>query len=400
MTRHALIAGGGIAGPALALFLNKAGIASTVYEAYPEMDDIGGGLQIAPNGMHVLDRLGIAKEIIFQGVESEQFSFENQHGKVLGIIANGPAARYGMPAVMIARSAVHRALLSEAERCGIPIHYGKRLQRFTCESSGVVAEFDDGTAAEGSLLIGADGIHSRTRELLFPEGPRPVYTGLFTIGGFASHPGLVPASPKEMRRTHLIFGKDGFFGYGYFDRRNPNTVMWWSHLPRPWDDKSKEYKSWPTEELRRELLERHRDWPDPVATILQSATELLRGPVHDVPSLPAWSKGRVLLIGDAAHAISPHAGQGASLALEDAMTLGKLLRNPQTAHERAFELFEQQRRNRVERIVTEARRRGDRKQSLSPGEAWVRDRVISVLARVLGSRMHDWMYSYKIAWEG
>lgn len=134
--------------------------------------------------------------------------------------------------------------------------------------------------------------------------------------------------------------------------------------------------------------------------ILRSATELLRGPIHDVPSLPAWWKDRVLLIGDAAHATSPHAGQGASLALEDAMELAKLLRNAQCGHEQVFLRFAEERRGRVERIIAEGRKRGDRKRNLTPAAARIRDLVITVLARVWGHRMNDWMYSYKIAWEG
>lgn len=400
MKREALIVGGGIAGPALAIFLNKAGIASKVFEAYPQADDIGGGMQIAPNGMHVLREIGVAEEILANGVESEEFCLENQRGKKLGVISNGPAGKYGMPAVQIARSAVHRALLAEAERRGIPIAYGKRLRRWRPQASGIIAEFDDGAVAEGSLLIGADGIHSRTRELIFPDGPRPLYTGLFTIGGFASHPSLVPASEREMRRAHMIFGLDGFFGYGYFDKRRPDTVMWWSHLQRDGEPNGAEYRSWPAEELRKELLAHHRGWPEPVETIVRNACDLLRGPVYDVPSLPAWSSDRVLLIGDAAHAISPHAGQGASLALEDAIALAKLLRDSPNSHEEAFERFVLERRNRVERIVAEARRRGDGKKTLTPQAAWVRDRIISVLTRVWGGRMNDWMYSYRIAWEG
>lgn len=107
----------------------------------------------------------------------------------------------------------------------------------------------------------------------------------------------------------------------------------------------------------------------------------------------------MLLIGDAAHAISPHAGQGASLALEDAMALGKLLSNAQASHQEVFKRFTLERRGRVERIIAEARRRGDGKKTLAPTGAWIRDRIISVLARVRGDRMNDWMYSYKIDWE-
>ena len=400
MEKRVLIAGGGVAGPALALFLEKAGIAASVFEAYAERADIGGSLQIAPNGMWVLEELGLAGHIAAQGVASEEFSLENQQGEWLGSVTNGPASKYGIPAVQIARSVLHRTLLEEMVRRRIPMIYGKRLRQIRCDDCAVEAAFADGSAVRGTLLIGADGLHSRTRELLFPHGPRPRYTGLFTVGGFARHPRLAPATPRELSRMHMIFGRDGFFGYGYFDPLRPDTVMWWSHLARAREPAREEYRSWPNEEIRRELLERHEGWHVPVRTILESATELLRGPVFDVPSLPAWSRQRALLIGDAAHAISPHAGQGASLALEDAMLLGKLLRDGLSDHEACFARFAAARRRRVERIVREARRRGDGKQTLSPRGAWMRDRFLSLFARFRGDRMNDWMYSYRIAWEG
>lgn len=403
MYEHVLIIGGGIAGPSLALLLHQAGISSAVYEAYPEAEDIGGGLQIAPNGMQVLGQIGIAGRILAQGVVGEELSFENQNGAVLARVGNGRGQRYGFPAVQIARNALHKGLKDEAERLGVSIAYRKRLIDISSQCDGVVARFEDGALAEGTILIGADGVHSRTREIVLPDGPRPAYTGIVTVGGFASHPGLVLASPLEMGRQHMIFGREGFFGYGYFDPRNPSRVMWWSHLERAREPLKEEYMRWAIEQLRSELLERHHGWTQPVQTILRSATELMRGAVYDVASLPTWWKDRVLLIGDAAHAISPHAGQGASLALEDAMLLAKLLRERQGthqgSHEETFARFMQARRARVEKVIAEARKRGDGKRVLTPAQAWVRDRFLSILLRARGERMNEWMYTYTIDWE-
>ncbi len=403
MYEHVLIIGGGIAGSSLALLLHQAGISSAVYEAYPQAENIGGGLQIAPNGMRVLERIGMAARLLTQGVAAEELSFENRSGTVLARVGNGRGRRYGFPAVQIARSALHKGLVDEAARRGIPIAYRKRLIDISFGCDGVVARFEDGTSAEGTILIGADGVHSRTRGIILPDGPRPAYTGIFTVGGFASHPELVPADALEMERQHMIFGREGFFGYGHFDPQNPSRVMWWSHLERAREPLKEEYVRWPTEQLRGELLERHHGWQQPVQTILRSATELMRGPVYDVASLPTWWKDRVLLIGDAAHAISPHAGQGASLALEDSMLLAKLLRERQVgcqeSHAETFARFVQARRVRVEKVVAEARKRGDGKRVLTPAQAWVRDRFLSILLRASGERMNDWMYSYAIDWE-
>src|SRR6202012_1335158 len=123
-----LVIGGGIAGPAIALFLKKAGFEPIVFEAYEHASDIGGGIQLAPKGEGVLDQLGLAVPLLKEGLESAEFSFENQSGTVLARIPNGPAARYGLPSVFISRAVLHETLLSELDRQKISIHYSKRLQ--------------------------------------------------------------------------------------------------------------------------------------------------------------------------------------------------------------------------------------------------------------------------------
>jgi 2-polyprenyl-6-methoxyphenol hydroxylase-like FAD-dependent oxidoreductase len=120
---HAIIIGGGIGGPAVSLFLRRAGIESRIFEAYPEPTTTGGGFQIAPNGMRVLNALGLADEVRAAGVSSSDFVFRNQQGKVIaqmGVSGSG----YG---VTILRSAFHRILLDEISRHGVPVHYGKCL---------------------------------------------------------------------------------------------------------------------------------------------------------------------------------------------------------------------------------------------------------------------------------
>ena len=161
--RVALVVGGGIAGPAVALFLKTAGYVPLLFEAHSQSSNIGGGLQIAPNGMHVLQRLGVTSPVLEQGVESAELCFENQFGKSLGCIPNGPASVYGTPGVQVARSVLHKALLDELFSQGIQIQYSKRVHEIWSYEHGVSAQFEDGSTAEGSILIGADGTLSRTR---------------------------------------------------------------------------------------------------------------------------------------------------------------------------------------------------------------------------------------------
>ncbi len=305
--------------------------------------------------MRVLSQLGLAEPLRCLGIESAEFSFEDQSGKVLACITNGPASRYGLPAIFIRRSLLHSALLDELERQQIPVHYSKRLQAVTASASNVAAEFADGMRAEGAILIGADGIHSQTRRIVFPDTPPPSYTGLMVVGGFAQNPALQPAAGELQSRAHMIYGPNGFFGYGYYDPANPTAVMWWSHQQRLTEPSKKEFKSVDPDRMRLDLMEQHRDWAEPVPTIVRSAQRILWGPIHDLPDLRAWSNDRVVLVGDAAHAISPHAGQGVSLALEDAMCLANHLRN--VSYPDAFLAYQRDRQPRVEKIVAEARKR-------------------------------------------
>jgi len=392
-----LIIGGGIAGPAIALFLKKAGLQPIVFEAYERASDIGGGLQIAPNGMQVLSQLGLAEPLRTLGIESAEFCFQDQSSKLLACIPNGPASRYGLPAIFVSRSVLHAALLSELERQQIPIHYSKRLQAIASNATCVTAEFADGSRAEGSILIGADGIHSQTRRSVFPETPAPFYTGLMVIGGFAQDPSLQPANSKLQSRAHMIYGTNGFFGYGYYDPANPSTVMWWSHQQRVQEPSKEELHSMDPDSLREQLIQQHSGWAEPVPTILRSAQRILWGPIHDLPDLKTWSKDRVVLIGDAAHAISPHAGQGVSLALEDALCLAKHLRD--LSYTEAFVAYQRERQARVEKIVAEARKRGDAKHALTPGAAKIRNFMLGMFLRLRGNRMFEEAYRYAAEWD-
>jgi 2-polyprenyl-6-methoxyphenol hydroxylase-like FAD-dependent oxidoreductase len=394
--RVALVMGGGIAGPAVALFLKRAGYIPFVFEAHSRGSNIGGGLQIAPNGMHVLQQLAIARPLLERGVESAELCFENQFGKKLGCIPNGPASLYKTPAVQVARSVLHDALLDELTAKGVPIQYSKRLKNISFEENEVSAHFEDGSTAEGSILIGADGIHSLTRQIIFPSTQVPRYTDLVTIGGFASHPSLRAIDDEQQSRTHMVFGQNGFFGYGYCDQSDPSTIMWWSHLDRTTEPGADELRSATMQELQAKLLSHHRGWAEPVELILLHATRILWGPVHDLPALPQWSRERVVLIGDAAHAISPHAGQGVSLALEDALILAKHLQTRDYCD--AFRYFQEDRQKRVNKIVATARKRGDNKHALPPKAAKIRDFMMSLYLRFRGTHINDETYGYKIDW--
>jgi 2-polyprenyl-6-methoxyphenol hydroxylase-like FAD-dependent oxidoreductase len=255
----------------------------------------------------------------------------------------------------------------------------------------VTAEFADGTFAEGDLLIGADGVNSATRQLALPDLPAPDFTGMIGVGGFTSE-ALLPAT--EQHAMTFAFGGRGFFG---FSGSGDGQAMWWTNLPRSSPLSREELQQTSTDALRRELLARFGDYFAPVPRFIEESESILQLNIFDIQSLPSWHAGRVLVLGDAAHAVSPSAGQGASLALEDAMLLARLLRDADD-YAAAFRAFEAERKPRVQRIVAEGRRRGGDKQLVGPLQAKVRELMLRVMLNAFGKHADDWVWRYQVDW--
>jgi len=386
--RKALIIGAGIAGPVAALFLKRAGIDAAVYEAWPYSTGIGGGLQIAPNGMHVLAELGLADEMIGCGSIAESFDFYSRRGVKLGSINRNMRERFGQPAVNMRRATLNEILIDKAWCAGVELHFEKRLARIEDRADQpIIAHFTDGSSAEGDFLIGADGVHSVARQHVVPNGPQPFDTGLVGFGGFVPRSVLDAAAIGP--RIEATFGQSGFFGYGFCSPALDQGAMWWSTQPSIRIDAAT-FRTMDEEALKQHLRDFHAGWHDPIPRIIDAAESVTD--TLDVATLPIWSRGRTVLIGDAAHATSPHAGQGASLALEDALRLTWLLQQGQELRS-TFESFEAERRSRAERIVALARRNGARKREFTAASAWIRDRMLKVLIPFTSKGM-DWMYAY------
>lgn len=386
----ALIIGAGIAGPVTAIFLRRAGFDVQLFEAWPYSTGIGGGLQIAPNGMHVLAEIGLADEMIAAGSVCEAFEFLTQSGSRIASINRNMKQRFGQPAVNMCRSALMEALVNKAWSENVELHFEKRLARIEDRADQpVVVHFTDGTSAEGDFVIGADGVHSAVRQHVIPDGPRPFDTGLIGFGGFV--PRVLIEDFGVGQRVIATFGRSGFFGYG-FSSTDPETgAMWWSTQPSHGVDAAT-FRAMDQDMMRRHLLDFHAGWHDPIPRILQAADDIAVTDTLDVATLPTWSRGRTLLIGDAAHATSPHAGQGASLALEDAMRLGRLMALRKELRE-TFQAFEEERRGRAEKTVAIARRNGNSKHAFSATGAWVRDWMMRLLVPLTSKGM-DFMYAY------
>jgi 2-polyprenyl-6-methoxyphenol hydroxylase-like FAD-dependent oxidoreductase len=288
------------------------------------------------------------------------------------------------------RATLNEAILAKARRDNIAVTFEKRLVSIEDRADRpIAAHFADGSSVEGDFLIGADGVHSAVRAHVIPDGPRPFDTGLIGFGGFVPRSTLNTASIGQHVKT--TFGQSGFFGYGLCSPDPRDGVMWWSTQPAHGIDAAT-FRAMGQDALKRHLRNFHAGWHDPIPRLLETAENIVVTATLDVATLPTWSRKRTILIGDAAHATSPHAGQGASLALEDAMRLARLLHAGDELGA-TFEKFERERRPRAERIVALARRNGNQKREFSPAGAWIRDRMLKLLIPITARGM-DWMYSY------
>jgi 2-polyprenyl-6-methoxyphenol hydroxylase-like FAD-dependent oxidoreductase len=391
---RALIIGGGVAGPATALFLRRAGWDVEIFEAADEPDAYAGlFLNVATNGLAVLDQLGLRERLVAEGHRSPHLVMWSSTGKQLGTVPNGPAREPERGSVVVRRGILHRVLREAAQEAGIPIAFGARLERIEETDAAVRAIFADGRAADGDVLIGADGVGSPTRRHIDADAPAPAYSGLVGLGGFARVPGLAPTPETQ----HMVFGRRSFFGYLV---REDGEVYWFANITRPATDRAA-LRAVPAEKWLATLRELHADDPYPVPQILEHATGEVGGyPIDDLPHVPHWSRGRVVAVGDAVHATSPSAGQGASLALEDAITLARCLSDAAVLAS-AFCVLLGMRLPRGVSVLGYARAINKQKRvTRSRLGIAIRDAMLPMfLRKARDDARNDWLYNHEIAWD-
>jgi len=388
--KTALIIGGGLAGPVAAIALHKAGIRATVYEAYEAAaDNVGAMLGIAPNGLNALDVVGAGEEIRRVAIPVSSMIMQSWTGKRLAEFGAVP----GPPILHVVwRAELYRALHDAAAQRGIAIEHGRRLTHAEHTGHGVTALFADGSSAEGDILVGADGIRSTVRTLIDPAAPQPGYTGLLGLGGWAS--GETPSTTDGA--MYMTFGRRAFFSHATAGGR----TGWFANLPRPEPMTLTEANAISPTEWLRTLNDTFADDRIPAVDIIRRTdpAELIPvGGMEILPAVPRWHAGRMVLIGDAAHAPSPSSGQGASQAIESALQLARCLRD--LPIDEAFPTYERLRRPRIDRIVAMARRT-NRNKAAGPLARIVRDLLMPVTMKLLAKpEKMAWLTDHRIDWD-
>lgn len=325
------IIGASVGGLTLALVLKRYGVSSRLFELRDQEHSFDGAVSLTPNALRVVDSIGAYSRIKPQGYNFEAMTFltDPEH-EVTGKLYFGQKDVYGYNGIRITRQVLIHELRHMVTQAGIEIHYNKKFTKVVSEDeSGVEFEFADGTREKSAILVGADGIHSKVRSYLFPD-IQPNY------GGFLGLTYCFPRAnvqldkdfplPVSLRGKHGSFiitpqaegGKEIFVGRQY--KYEPQDRAGWSAMLR---DKK----------VVVDMLQRDPNAWTPLVQSVQAQASTPEAhflnvwPFYTVPKMDRWhsSAGKVVILGDAAHAIPPSAGQGANQAFEDAYGFGRLL---------------------------------------------------------------------------
>jgi 2-polyprenyl-6-methoxyphenol hydroxylase-like FAD-dependent oxidoreductase len=377
MSKKLVIAGGGIGGLTAALALNRAGFDVAVYERAPTFTEIGAGMSLWPNATRVLRSMGVLEQVIVSGDPVTQFNLYRPSGKPISAIA---MTGFQTPALCIHRADLHRALRSQLpEACLIP---GQRVESFEQDSDGVIARFEGGQEVRADGLIGADGINSAIRGQIHGQS-EPIYRGYCIWRGIAPEiPGAVRGHISETWGSGRRFGVMPI-GQG--------RVCWYATR------NSARLQSDAPEGRKAEVSALFKNWHWPIPELIEAtnSADIIKNDARDRNSIKRWGDGRVTLLGDAAHPITPNVGQGACMAIEDAACLAKslLASSDMTS---GFRTYEALRGSRTARMARQARRIGVIGQWENPWVVRGRDLMTRlVLSRSPDTQLNT-MYAYEI----
>jgi salicylate hydroxylase len=375
----AAVVGGGIGGLAAAAALTRAGIEASVYEQAAELGEIGAGVLIGPNSVRLLHRLGLADAIDEAGGWVGEGSTYWRHdgtrvAPVLTTDSSGWAAMYGM----------HRADLVDVLRRAVPgerIHPGHRAVSAEQSADKACVTFANGAVAEADLVIGADGIHSALQPFV-TEQATPVFSGQISYRGVLEA-SRVPWWPERIFQVWMGEGKHVIV----FPVRAGRMLNFVCFLPA---DKAMR-ESWSAPGDPDALRAAFEGFATPVTDLLRQVDSTFWWGLYDREPLAEWTSGRLALLGDAAHPMLPHLGQGANQSIEDAFALAAVLRDAAAAEvPAALRRYAQVRRRRTDVVQANSRRNGERYDQVNR-TADGRDREL-----IDARQLRTWLYDYDV----
>ena len=350
---RAAIIGGGMGGLATANALMQRGLDVTVFEQASQLGEVGAGIFVYPNSLRQLERMGFREALARVGAKVGPGSqYNRMDGSVVGNItttdSTGWNGMYGM----------HRADILNALAATLPaqaVRTGHRATGFSQTADKAIVRFANGESFEADLVVAADGINSALQPFVVEPSP-PEYSGFRAYRGLVSRDRL-DSWPDQ---THQVWMGEGKH-FMVFPVRSGTLLNYVGFVPTPHET----IESWSAIGDRDELAASFADWDPRVTNLLSKVESCFWWGLFDRRPLSNWTNGRLTLLGDAAHAMRPHLGQGANQAVEDAVALGVILEGRSSAEVPAMlRAYEDLRRPRTAMIQAEARQNGRRYDSL------------------------------------
>ncbi len=385
LNKKAIIIGAGIGGLCTAIELQRTGWKVSIWDKANSLTGLGAGIVLAPNAMFVLEKLGVANDIRNHGSKVDKAVILSWDGKeIMCLPTDIQAQKYGTHSYLIHRGALQTILRNKLKK-ETSLHIQKELLQFSESEHKVTAFSKDGSTEEADVLIGADGLHSKVREILF--GPQPL-----RYSGYTALRGICTLKDNVLMDEHgggfEAWGKGKRFG---FTKIGKGKYFWFTAINTP------ENKEIPKLERKTKALHLLNGWCDPINAIIQAthSDDILHHDIFDRTPLTYWSSNRVTLLGDAAHPMLPNLGQGGAQAMEDAFVLTQSL-NSTTDITKALKEYEEKRIPRTTKVVKQSRRMGRLVQIENPLILQARNTMLRRLpTKLFIDRMH-WVVGYKI----
>ncbi|MGF1482234.1 MAG: FAD-dependent urate hydroxylase HpxO [Cyanophyceae cyanobacterium] len=343
----AVIIGAGMAGLAAGIALRQSGYSVEVYEKTRKLRPAGAGISLWSNGIKVLNKLGLGKEVAAIGGQMNRMAYRTHTGELLNDVNLLPLVeQVGQRPYPVSRTDLQHIMLSAFGEGDVRL--GMRCVEVKQDQDSATAIFEDGSTATGDVIIGADGIHSVVRTYLAGQKIEPRYAD------YVNWNGLVEASPDLVDKDAWII----YVGEGKRASMMPvgnNRFYFFFGCPKP---KGTEI---PPGGIRAELEATFKGWAQPVQNLIQQLDpeDTNRLEISDLDPLPHIVKGRIALVGDSAHATTPTLGQGGCQAMEDAEVLCRYLVTTNISVEDALKRYEAERKERVYNLTLKARKRTD-----------------------------------------
>ena len=367
MKRVAII-GGGIGGLATAIALRRAGIEADVYERSPHFGEVGAGITLWPNATRILLDLGVGEAIVARGRRFPESELLTATGVVLARTSVRDIEEYfDAPCIALHRAELHRALVDALPARGL--FTGAVCQGVATNGDRATATFADGRTVDADLIVGADGIRSVVRSAVQPR-VTPRYAGYTGWRGIAT--GIALDSTLETWGHGLRFGIVPLLG---------DRVYWFATRNAAAGTKIE------PAQLKKMLLELFASWHYPIVELIRhtAAEAILQNDIYDIAPFSPWSKGRIVLLGDSAHATTPNLGQGACMAIESAAALAEELTRTESVTD-AIRGFEKRRHARAATINKESRRVGTVGQWQNGVAVAIRDAVMRAVPATVTER--------------